>query len=138
MPSWPLRNFHCDVNVFVSSRGLCNSNKFGQMQELTNDNYSDINPLVPKAAIGGFDSSAQSGRRRRPQWCNLANTSHINSRFTGGITGHFNNSLSVFLGCNFAISLFSSIQFSVALSTVFGLLFSYSDAYHNIMVPVCR
>ena len=24
------------------SRGLCNSNKFGQIQELTNDNYSDI------------------------------------------------------------------------------------------------
>ena len=46
--------------------------------------------------------------------------------------GTFNSSLRVFLGCNFAISLLSRIRFLVALSTVFGLLFSYKNAYHNI------
>ena len=42
MPSWPLRKLHCDVNVsFRLPRGLGSLNKFGQIQELINDNYSD-------------------------------------------------------------------------------------------------
>ena len=41
MPSWPLRHLDCDVNVHLS-RDLNKSNKFGQMQALTNDNYSEI------------------------------------------------------------------------------------------------
>ena len=44
------------------------------------------------------------------------------------ITGNFNSSLRVFLRCNFAISLLSSIRFSVALSTVFGFVLSYNNA----------
>ena len=46
--------------------------------------------------------------------------------------GTFNSYLRVFLGCNFAISLLSSIRFSEAPSDVFVLLFSYNNAYHNI------
>ena len=46
--------------------------------------------------------------------------------------GTFNSYLRVFLGCNFAISLLSSIRFSEAPIDVFVLLFSYNNAYHNI------
>ena len=46
--------------------------------------------------------------------------------------GTFNSYLHVSLGCNFAISLLSSIRFSEAPSAVFVLVFSYNNAYHNI------
>ena len=44
MPSWPLRNFNCDANASVSpvTRSGQIKHKFGQMQELTSDNYSEI------------------------------------------------------------------------------------------------
>ena len=42
MPSWPLRHLDCDVNAFVSPVTRSELNKFGQMQELRNDNYSEI------------------------------------------------------------------------------------------------
>ena len=44
MPSWTLRNLHCDVNVFVSS--VTRSGQFKQVcadARITNDNYSVIN-----------------------------------------------------------------------------------------------
>ena len=46
--------------------------------------------------------------------------------------GTFNSYLRVFFGCNYAISLLSSISFSEAPSSVFVLLFAYNNAYHNI------
>ena len=57
MSSWPLRNLHCDVDIysFRRSRSLGNSNKFGQMQELTNDNFSDIKLFIPLLNIRLLD-----------------------------------------------------------------------------------
>ena len=46
--------------------------------------------------------------------------------------GTFNKCVCVFFVCNFGFSLLTKIRFSVALRIVFGLLFAYNNAYHNI------
>ena len=80
-----LRNLHCDANAFVSPvMRSGKSNKFGQMQELTNDNYSEIKLYgifhIEYKAIGLLIKKNQQ-LHSRPQYWNDNEAAPVNGGF---------------------------------------------------------
>ena len=70
---------------FRQSRDLDKSNKFGQMQELTNDNYSEVNVCsifrIEYKAIAFSTNKKNQQLHSRPQYWNDNETAPANGGF---------------------------------------------------------